>query len=384
MPRSTIFLLAVIMLTHLHSCTEKRQDISIQWSLSGTLPALPAQTAALGFAGPVSGVHQEVLLVAGGANFPDGMPWSGGKKKYYAEGFVMKRVHKDSLSLYKIFSLPYALAYPACISTPMGIVCAGGENEKGVSSKAILLQWDDHTNSVIIKKLPDLPLPLSNAGITADDNIIYLAGGENSGSTSSGFYSLDITDAVAQWNTLPNLPQAVSHAVVVAQYNAGSPLVYVFGGRKKNSTGIRDIYASAFAFDLKNKAWKEIKSLPYSLCAGTGIATGKNEILLFGGDKGETFHETELLIAAINAATDTAKKQDLIRQKNQLQSAHPGFSKEVLVYNTSTNNWTSTAPLPFEAPVTTTAILWDNDVVIPNGEIRAGVRTPEIWMGRIQ
>ena len=378
----TTFLLTIIMLTHLHSCTEKRQDTAIQWSLSATLPPLPPQTIAWGFAGPVSGVHQEVLLVAGGANFPDGMPWEGGKKKYYAEGFVMKRTGKDSLSVYKTFALPYALAYPACISTPIGIVCAGGENPDGVSAKVILLQWNN--DSVIIKNLPDLPLPLSNAGITMHGNIIYLAGGENSNNTSSGFYSLDITDAPAQWNTLPSVPHPVSHAVVIAQSANGNPAVYVMGGRKKNSNGISDIYASAFAFDLKKNEWKEIKSLPYNLCAGTGIAAGKNEILLFGGDKGETFHATELLIAAINTATDTAKKQELIRQKNQLQASHPGFSKEVLVYNTTTDNWTNTAPLPFQAPVTTTAIVWDNEVIIPNGEIRAGVRTPDIWMGKIQ
>ena len=379
---STTFLLTIIMLTHLHSCTEKRQDTAIQWSLSATLPPLPPQTIAWGFAGPVSGVHQEVLLVAGGANFPDGMPWEGGKKKYYAEGFVMKRTGKDSLSVYKTFALPYALAYPACISTPIGIVCAGGENPDGVSAKVILLQWNN--DSVIIKNLPDLPLPLSNAGITMHGNIIYLAGGENSNNTSSGFYSLDITDAPAQWNTLPSVPHPVSHAVVIAQSANGNPAVYVMGGRKKNSNGISDIYASAFAFDLKKNEWKEIKSLPYNLCAGTGIAAGKNEIFLFGGDKGETFHATELLIAAINTATDTAKKQELIRQKNQLQASHPGFSKEVLVYNTTTDNWTNTAPLPFQAPVTTTAIVWDNEVIIPNGEIRAGVRTPDIWMGKIQ
>lgn len=368
----------------LNSCKNQEQEYSLTWRIAGELPPLPGHEKPIGVAGSVAGVANDVLLIAGGANFPDSFPWTGGKKKYYAEGFVMKRIQKDSLSLYKTFSLPYALAYPACISTPVGIVCAGGENGKGVSSKAILLQWNDHSNSVIIKKLPDLPLPVTNAGIAMHGNIIYLAGGENSDSASSGFYSLDITDAAAQWNTLPNLPHAVSHAVVVAQSAAGNPLVYVLGGRKKNSNGISDIYASAHAFDLKKKEWKEIKSLPYSLCAGTGIATGKNEILLFGGDKGETFHETELLIAAINATTDTVKKQHLIRQKDQLQSAHPGFSKEVLVYNTTTNNWTNTAPLPFKAPVTTTAILWDNEVVIPNGEIRAGVRTPEIWMGRIQ
>jgi cyclically-permuted mutarotase family protein len=384
MTRSSIFFLAIAMFTHLLSCTEKRQDNAIEWSLSATLPPLPEQTTAWGFAGPATGVHQDVLLLAGGANFPDGMPWEGGKKKYYAEGFVMKRTGKDSLVLYKTFTLPSALAYAACVSTPTGVVCAGGENPDGVSSKVILLQWDEHSDSVLIKKLPDLPLPISNAGITTFGNIVYLAGGENADSTCSGFYSLDITDTAAQWNTLPNLPHAVSHAVMVAQSASDNPYVYVLGGRKKNSNGISDIYASAFAFDLKKKVWKEMQSLPYNLCAGTGITSGKNEILLFGGDKGETFHKTELLIADINATTDTAKKQELIRQKNQLQSAHPGFSKEVLVYNTTTNKWTNTAPLPFEAPVTTTAILWNNEVVIPNGEIRAGVRTPEIWMGRIQ
>lgn len=368
----------------LHSCKNQEQKYTMAWRIAGELPPLPGQEKAIGLAGPVAGVTNDVLLVAGGANFPDSFPWMGGKKKYYAEGFVMKRIQEDSLSLYKTFALPYPLAYPACISTPIGIVCAGGENEQGVTSKTIVLQWDDQSDSVIIKNLPDLPLPLSNAGITIHDNIIYLAGGENSDSAASGFYSLDITDAVAQWNTLPNLPHAVSHAVVVAQFAAGSPSVYVLGGRKKNSNGISDIYTSAYAFDLRKRAWAEIKSLPYSLCAGTGIVAGKNKIVLFGGDKGETFHKTELLISAINAATDTAEQQHLVRQKNQLQSAHPGFSKEVLIYNTTTNNWTNAAPLPFEAPVTTTAILWNNDVVIPNGEIRAGVRTPEIRMGRIQ
>lgn len=384
MTRSTILILGIIMLTHLHSCTQIQRDITIQWSLSATLPPLPGQTAALGFAGPVSGIHHNVLLVAGGANFPDGMPWEGGKKKYYAEGFVMKRIQKDSLSLYKTFSLPYPLAYTACISTPSGIVCAGGENPDGVSSKVIRLQWDETADSVVIKKLPDLPLPLSSAGITIHDNTIYLAGGENSDSTSGGFYSLNITDPNARWNILPNLPYAVSHAVVVAQSANDNPAVYMLGGRKKNSNGISDIYATAYAFDLKKKEWKEIQSLPYSLCAGTGIAAGKNGILLFGGDRGETFHETEVLIAAINAATNTEKKQHLIRQKNQLQSAHPGFSREVLVYHTTTNSWTKTDPMPFEAPVTTTAILWNNEVIIPNGEIRAGVRTPAIWMGKLQ
>src|SRR5690606_37248048 len=43
-----------------------------------TLPELPApgpEGKSLGYAGMLGGRHQQVLLAAGGANFPDGPPW---------------------------------------------------------------------------------------------------------------------------------------------------------------------------------------------------------------------------------------------------------------------------------------------------------------------
>ena len=60
--------------------------------------------------------------------------------------------------------------------------------------------------------------------------------------------------------------------------------------------------------------------MPYALSAGTGILYDANNIILFGGDKGTVFHKTETLIAAINAEKDEVKKQELIKQKNKLQS----------------------------------------------------------------
>jgi N-acetylneuraminic acid mutarotase len=40
--------------------------------------------------------------------------------------------------------------------------------------------------------------------------------------------------------------------------------------------------------------------------------------------------------------------------------------------------WSRMADLPSDGPVTTTAVVWDDMIILPSGEIKAGVRTPEI------
>lgn len=37
-----------------------------------------------------------------------------------------------------------------------------------------------------------------------------------------------------------------------------------------------------------------------------------------------------------------------------------------------------------DSPVTTTAVLWDGTAVIPSGEIRPGIRTPNILGIKVQ
>ena len=105
--------------------------------------------------------------------------------------------------------------------------------------------------------------------------------------------------------------------------------------------------------------------------------------MIFGGDKGETFHKTEKFIAAIHSEKDDAKKTALIQQKNTLQSSHPGFSKEILMYNAEPDEWTVVGCIPFDSPVTTNAVIWEDKVIIPSGEIKAGVRTPQILSAKL-
>ncbi len=365
------------------SYAQKKDAGLMQWKIAAALPAGDGQPVSLGFAGPVTGLNNDVMLVGGGANFPDSMPWLGGKKKYYDDIYAFVKKNNKTVPLKKSFKLPFNLAYAATCSTPVGIVVAGGENEKGISNKVFLLKWNGSAETVETKYLPDLPVALTNASATNNEQMVYVAGGETTASASDQLFRLDLNNTEAGWKQLPSIPKPVSHAVFVVQYNGKSSSLYLMGGRKKNADGISDLYSSVFEFDLVNQQWKQKKSLPYNLCAGTGIANGASCILMLGGDKGETFHKAETMIAAIGAEKDETKKQELILQKNKVQSTHPGFSREVLQYNTLTDEWAVYDAIPFQTPVTTTAVRWGDEVIIPSGEIRAGVRSPGILKGRL-
>ncbi len=363
---------------------QKKQNYSLKWDVVAELPADSGQQNSLGVAGPVTGIHKNVLFVAGGANFPAAMPWHGGAKKFHTAIHVYSAKHHKLKLLAKSFSLPHPVAYAASCNTPTGVLYAGGESEKGISDKVWLMMWDNKTEEILFKMLPVLPFPVSNAAVTLIGNTVYLAGGETTVNTLSQFLSLDLNNTSAGWKKLADIPQPVSHTVLTAALNKTGDKIYLCGGRKKNSNGISTLYNNVFVYDVVANSWAEKKTLPYALSAGTGIMHDAKNILLFGGDKGTVFNQTETLIAAINAEKDPAKNQELVEKKTKLQSEHPGFSKEVLLYNIKNDTWKIIGTIPFETPVTTTAVKWKSGVFIPSGEIKAGVRSAKIIAVKIQ
>lgn len=357
---------------------QKKQHYFLKWSIAAELPADSGRQNSLGVAGAVTGIHKDVLFVAGGANFPDAMPWQGGAKNFHAAIHVYAAKHHKLKLLVKSSSLPHPVAYAASCNTPTGILYAGGESEHGLSDKVWLMMWDDKTEEILFKILPKLPFAVSNAAATLIGNTVYLAGGETVVNTLTQFISLDLNDTLQGWKKLADIPHPVSHTVMVAALNNKGDKIYLCGGRKKNTNGISTLYNNVFVYDVTANRWEEKRALPYALSAGTGVIQDEKNIILFGGDKGTVFSKTETLIAAINAEKDPVKKQELVQQKNKLQSEHPGFSKEVLLYNIKNDTWKIIGTIPFDTPVTTTAVKYKSGVFIPSGEIKAGVRSPKI------
>lgn len=345
------------------------------WEKIGKLPDVSPAQANLGYAGPVTGVYNDLLIVAGGANFPVKMPWLGGKKKHYNDVYLFKKSREGKLIyLQSEAKLPSEVAYAASCSTPLGVIYAGGECAGGLSSKVYLLKFDE--KNLDFEQLPDLPEPLANASMCFSGAKVYLAGGETATGVSNSLIYLNLDSPEKGWYNLPKMPHAASHGIMVIPRNGND--IYFIGGRKANKNGISKFHSEVFMYNTDKQEWKEQAALPYALAAGTGLASDNHQIYIFGGDKGIVFNQTETLINAINHETDQVKKDQLNNEKIKLQTSHPGFSREILCYNIITNSWHIGGVLPFETPVTTIAVRWGKDVIIPSGEIRAGVRSPYI------
>lgn len=368
---------------------KKESKVSVKWKVAAVLPPSHEQSKSLGFAGPINGVSNDVLIIAGGANFPNGLPWEGGKKYYSNEIFVLQKEDNKFVWNKKVKkSLPAPIAYCGVTSTDKGIVYAGGENETGISKKSWIINWNSEDGNIEIKPLPDLPLALTNVALTNIDNVVFAAGGDEAGNSSSSFFSLDLNDKNAVWKTLTDLPVALANATLIAQKDGVQENIYLIGGRTKTGSGISELHHTTFVFDLHKYEWKKCADISdgkniLNLSAAAGIAIDKNFILIIGGDNGTVFHKIETYISQISKASSEEEKERLTKEKNALSIHHNGFYKGLLLYNIIENKWTKIGEYPFPTQVTTTAVKWANDIIISNGEIKPGVRTPDVVTGEV-
>lgn len=384
-----ILLFLYIMLITDPVFAQKATVPSVEWSIAARLKNVDGNVS-LGFAGAINAVDDDVFIIAGGANFPDKMPWDGGRKYYSNEIQVLQKSTNGFAWNREVNAkLPEPIAYCGYISTSKGIVYAGGENNNGLSDKAYLLKWDGDKNNITIKQLPDLPLALTNIALTSIGNRIYAVGGDLSTTSSRNFLSLDLEKQIPEWEKLPDLPIALANTVLIAQKNKDHESIYVIGGRTKMPSGISDLQHTTFIFDLKTQSWRQAAAINdgkrlTNFSAGAGVAIGKGLILITGGDDGKTFHKIENYLAKIAKTQNPEEKSKLIKEKNELSINHKGFYRGLLLYNTQTDTWRKIGELPFPAQVTTNAAMWNGKIVLSNGEIKPGVRTPNVMLGTIK
>lgn len=359
------------------SCVQPRLMSTDQWTSSSAFSQAATAPLNKGIAGPITGILNGTLLVAGGNNFPDSMPWMGGTKRYYDRIFLFREQDGDLVAKEADGRLPVNVSYAAVCSIEKGVLVAGGENEQGPTA-AVFLLTEEGKNQCKTIPLPSLPFALTNAQAAAIGEKVYVAGGANSTGTSSAFFCLNLADPFPAWRRLPDLPLALSHMVFIPVDNPEKPALALIGGRTKTPTGISKLHRSHFQFDPSSEKWIQKKSLPQALTAGTGIALDEGNVLIFGGDPGTVFSQVEKKLVAIKATEDAEQKRLLDIERAQLQRGHPGFSTNVLLYESKKNRWSVAGSMPAPSPVTTTAVLWKNKVYLPCGEIRPGVRTTAI------
>lgn len=382
-------ILSLLIMSTTDAFSQKKAVTHIQWKKAAQLQNADGSIS-LGFAGAINGITNDVLIVSGGANFQDKMPWEGGKKHYSKEIHVLQKCNTTySWNKNVRSTLPEPIAYCGSTSTDLGVVYVGGENENGLSNKAFILKWNAAKNDVETTSLPNFPLAITNIALTHIGNVVFAIGGDEATKSSDLFFSLDLNSSNREWKSLPKLPLALANSVAVVQKDKDARNIYVIGGRTKTPSGISDLHNTTFVFNLKKQIWESRTNISDGInttnfSAGAGVAVGKNSILIIGGDNGTVFHKIETYLSQISKTDSPEEKAKLAAEKNMLNTNHDGFYKGILLYNTLTDSWSKIDELPFLAHVTTTATMWNNEIVLSNGEIKPGIRTPDVMLGTVK
>ena len=344
----------------------------------GSLTSAGGFGAIEGVAGAFAGVHNNMLIVAGGTAFPEGKPWQGGTKHFSDAILVYQRNTDGTLkSSENSYKLPFSIGEGASASTPQGVVCVGGQTADGISDKVFLLAFSQ--GKISVTELPTLPEPLKSMAAAAIGSVVYVVGGENNERASQHFLMLDLNRISDGWKLLPEFPVPVTGAMAAAQMDGEEISIHVFGGRARlQGEKTTTFYPHVFRFRPTTGKWEQRQDIRtenqiFAIAVGAVAPVGASHIVMAGGDLGTVFNQVEMAINAIHVGDTTA-----IKTRDSLWVNHPGFNNKILIYNTVTDVWSEEGNWEGIPAAVTPAVNWGGHVIIPGGEIRPATRTPEI------
>lgn len=349
--------LSAICNENVTACTPVGSDLNnvcITWDATLKLPPLPGDSINIGVAGGYAGIIGGKLILAGGANFPDGFPWTGAKKIWHRNLYVFNPV-KNTWEIFENF-LPLPIAYGVSITIPSGVLMIGGNNDNGRLDTVWLLTIENGKPRINKDRYPSLPFPLSNAAGALIDNFVYLAGGTagvgKEEEASHTFLRLDLDHPEDGWEELlPWSGPTLGYSVAAGANHK----FYLFGGRDFGKDKVTAICTDGYEYDPKKNLWEKL-DIEFPVMAGTAV-TLNNKIYFFGG-------------------VDKILPTDPF---------HPGFPRVLREYDPISGRIQEISESPAPVAVTTTAVLAsDKTIYIVSGEIRPGIRTPVVLRCRVK
>ena len=356
------------------------------------LKAIPDVAYAKGVSAPFCGAIQDVLVVAGGANFPDKSLLEGGAKRVYADIWAKaphgrKWVHAGVL--------PDSTAYGATFAVDSALVLAGG-NVCGVTTDKVY-ELRLSYGKAVLRTLPQLPVPMEQCGWTRDGENLYLVGGVG----TTGVYTCKIGTYV--WSKIADLPEPLVQPVA---YASGGKL-YVWGGFNPETLDVSDrgivmeispraslgrndsdtalstgaegahaVISSGAEGGVEKSVWAEAPAIPDggTFVGATGATLPDGRLVVVGG-----------VNRAIFARALHNTPEDRIPYLSK-EPAEYQFRQDVFAFDPAAGAWTCLGSVPACAlagpgvavrPATSAS--GHGALYVAGGELKPGVRSPRIF-----
>lgn len=340
---------------------------------------IPTSIVQSGIAGAFSGNISNIIILAGGSDFPDRKPWEGGEKKYYQDIYILTENNGKYSCKLSSTKLPVPLGNGCSASDGKAIFCFGGNNNNG-SNKTVYAITSTGVN-VKVDSICTLPVNFLPASATYHKGNIYIHGtrmGKNS------FYKFSAS--TYKWSELTACPASnpiAEGAAMACQHNGKEDAIYLIGGR--GSTGNSIILSSSvWEYLPQHNTWNkktditidgQTSPLMYSGAAQYGSA----HIIVLGGDDGKEFLHRANLEREIKECHKAETSDSLKKELVNAFASHSGFSNKIFAYHTITNTWTELDSSQYKLPVAAGTVRLKDKIIILSGENRPGIRCKDIY-----
>lgn len=300
------------------------------------------------FAGAVG----DVLLMAGGCNFPEKPAAEGGQKRYYQGIYAAPIPSADTLDWQCIGQLPAACAYGVSVPLEDGLLCIGGNNTEKSFAEVFAITLK--AGKAVVTPYPSLPTSMDNFTGSRCGNRVIVSNGLQ-------IFGLDLNRLEAGWQPLPPLTSK----------KLGQPVgVFVdgqfcqWGGcTPKTATELTTLFISGLSS-------ASASPLPPPTAAG-------EEIYLGGA---AAINLTEQAFVAVGGVN----KDVFLEAVNHPQPGymtHPAawyrFNPYICVYQAG--QWHIAGKETIAARAGAALARHGQEVYIIGGELKPGVRTPDIY-----
>lgn len=317
------------------------------------------------------GVINGYLYIAGGCNFPDKPVAEGGKKRFYKAIYAAKlNVEGDRLEWKTVGQMPQPAAYGVSVTYENSLIFVGGNNETGGLTTAIRLR--PTATGMQQEALPSLPHALDNMAGAVVGHILYVVGGNCAGVATQKVWSLDLKNTAKQgWKEEPSIP-GIARVQPIAAALEGD-LLGVWGGfAPKTDSKAAQLAMNGASYNAGCGTWTALPvptdAIGEEVFTGgaTAIATPQKGVVVVGGVNKDVF------LAAINKLPEGY----LLHEPEWYR-----FNNRVLCYRDGT--WTQLLQHPSVARAGCALAYWDGWVYVVGGELKPGIRTPEIVRFRV-
>ena len=298
-----------------------------------------------------------VLLIAGGANFPDVPVADGGKKAFY------DYIYMYDNGWHCVGRLLEPAAYGVSCSCGGGALFAGGANEKGALRSVYMVEIED--GAAKVSERAPLPYAVEQAAGASIEDRVYLFGGVADGCPSSSLFALDISDSGAEWQRLAPAPEAFVQPVAAA---SGGRL-YVWGGFDPKSGNVG---GQGYCYDPQRDEWSAVAGHPDggTFTGGCAVTLADGRILCTGGVDREIFSSALRLPAG------------KVREYQMQPVEYYRFQRAVRIFDPHSGEWSCIGVSECTARAGASLVCNDGGVWLLGGEVKPGIRTPDNYFSK--